>query len=142
LLAVLGDPGVGEGGDLGDDGCVFLVVGEGGAFGEGAEGVVVFAGEGEVVGVEGEDGVLGGVGLNPLKGLQPVAAGGFPGEFEVAGGGVAGALGVAVDGGEGDKDEQPAEEVGAEDVLAQCRAGKQEHEQEGQVQVAHGLQGG
>jgi hypothetical protein len=32
--------------------------------------------------------------------------------------------------------------VGAEDVLAQCRAGKQEHEQEGEVQVAHGLQGG
>jgi hypothetical protein len=76
LLCGLGDgPRGGERGRDGGFAAVFGVVGKGRAFGDGAEALGVFAGGVDVVGVEGEEGVFGGVVADPEEGLEPGVSG-------------------------------------------------------------------
>ncbi len=134
-------PGLGERGSDGGFASVFRVVGECAALGEGAEALGVFvAAFGDVVGVEGEEGVDRGVGANPEEGLLPgvVRRGVRP--LDVRGVGEGGALGDEHGGCEGEKEDGPSPAAIFEDLGAEPCAEQQDHELVDDLEGAEGLQ--
>ncbi len=105
-MGLCGDAVGPAGGQKGRDGGDAAVLGEVrqlAALGDSAKELRVFAVGGDVVGVEGEEGVVGGVVAGVEEGLLPGVARGEPGEFDVGVGGVEAALDE--EHGDGERDE-------------------------------------
>ena len=137
------DPGGGEVWRDAGFAAVFGVVGEGGALGDGAEGLGVFAvAAGDVAGVEGEEGVFGGVVAGPEEGLDPGVRWGAAGEFKVVRGGEGAALDVEHEGSEGEEEGGPAPGVELEEMVAEPGAEEEDHELVDELVTAEGLHAG
>jgi len=98
------EPSVGERRSDGGFSAVLRVIGKDAALGRGAEGLRVFAGGGDVVCIDGKEGVAWGVVARPEEGLRPGIGIGPVGEFKMRGRREGGALGFEHDGGEGNDD--------------------------------------
>src|ERR1700733_6224713 len=112
------EPSRSEARDTGGHAAIFFVIGQGTAFGERAESVIILARQGHVVGIEREQAVDRSILPNPGESLQPGILRSHAGQFEMRRRGIHLVLGIEHARAERKKEKQPTKDVSLEYIVA------------------------